>query len=52
MAEYEAAVESFKAALKLDPGLTGAQKNLDMAMKMLATTRPATRPATQPASMP
>jgi tetratricopeptide (TPR) repeat protein len=52
MQEYEAAVESFKEALKLDPSLTGAQKNLDLAMKMLATTRPTTRSTTQPASMP
>ncbi|HEX4053236.1 MAG TPA: hypothetical protein VHX86_03130 [Tepidisphaeraceae bacterium] len=52
MAEYEAAVASFRAALNLDPGLTGAQKNLDLAMKMLATTRPATRSTTQSATRP
>jgi tetratricopeptide (TPR) repeat protein len=48
MAEYEAAIESFREALKEDPNLTGAQKNLDLALKMLATTRPATRASTAP----
>jgi hypothetical protein len=52
MAEFNAAVESFKTALKLDPNLTGAQRNLQLALRMLATTRPATRSTTGPSSQP
>ncbi len=52
MAEYEAAVESFREALKVDPNLTGAKRNLDLALKMLASTRPTTRAATAPSSQP
>ncbi|MGD0461027.1 MAG: hypothetical protein ABSB74_00925 [Tepidisphaeraceae bacterium] len=50
MAQYEAAVESFREALKQDPNLSGAKKNLDLALKMLASTRPTTQPA--PSSQP
>jgi tetratricopeptide (TPR) repeat protein len=52
MAEFQAAIESFREALREDPNLTGAQKNLDLALKMLATTRPATRSSTAPSSHP
>jgi tetratricopeptide (TPR) repeat protein len=52
MAEFQAAIESFREALKEDPNLTAAQKNLDLALKMRATTRPATRSSTEPSSHP
>jgi tetratricopeptide (TPR) repeat protein len=52
MDEFEAAVESFREALKEDPSMRGAQKNLDLALKMLATTRPATQASTAPSSHP
>ena len=52
MAEFQAAVESFKTAIKLNPNLVGAQKNLAMAMRMLASTRPATRSSTGPSTKP
>jgi tetratricopeptide (TPR) repeat protein len=52
MADFEAAVASFKAALKQNPNMTEARKNLDLADKMLATTRPAMRSAAQPATEP
>jgi tetratricopeptide (TPR) repeat protein len=52
MAEFEAAVESFKTAIKLNPNLAGAQRNLALAMRMLATSRPATRSATGPSTKP
>jgi tetratricopeptide (TPR) repeat protein len=53
MSEFQAAVESFKTAIKLDPNLVGAQKNLALAMKMLATSRPTTRSSeTGPSSQP
>jgi tetratricopeptide (TPR) repeat protein len=52
MTEFEAAVESFKAAIKFDPNLIGARKNLEMALKMLASTRPATRTTTGPSTKP
>jgi tetratricopeptide (TPR) repeat protein len=48
MDEYEAAVESFREAYKEDPNLTDAKENLDLALKMIATTRPATNPSSQP----
>ncbi len=50
MEEFRAAVESFKDALKLDPNLVGARKNLELAMRMLASTRPATRASTAPSA--
>ena len=52
MADYEAAVQSFKDALRLNPNLVGAQANLELAMKMVATTRPATRSSTAPSAVP
>jgi tetratricopeptide (TPR) repeat protein len=52
MSDYEAAVESFKAAIKLNPNLAGARRNLALAIRMLASTRPATRSATEPATQP
>jgi tetratricopeptide (TPR) repeat protein len=52
MAEFQAAVESFRAALDLDPTMTDAKRNLVLAMKMLSSTRPATQATTRPASMP
>lgn len=52
MAEFQAAVESFKAAIKFDPNLVGARKNLAMAMQMLATSRPVTRASTRPGAKP
>jgi hypothetical protein len=52
MDDFNAAVESFKAALKLNPNLAGAQKNLALAMKMLATSRPATQTTTGPDTQP
>jgi tetratricopeptide (TPR) repeat protein len=52
MEEFRAAVESFKTALTLDPNMIGAQRNLSLALKMLASTRPVTQSATAPASQP
>jgi tetratricopeptide (TPR) repeat protein len=52
MAEYEAAIESFREALNEDPSLIGAKKNLDLALKMLASTRPTTQASTAPSSQP
>jgi tetratricopeptide (TPR) repeat protein len=52
MDDFQAAVESFKTAIKLDPNLVGAQRNLALAMKMLATSRPATRSTTGPSTQP
>jgi tetratricopeptide (TPR) repeat protein len=52
MEEFQAAVESIKTALTLDPNMIGAQRNLSLALKMLATSRPVTQPATAPASRP
>jgi tetratricopeptide (TPR) repeat protein len=48
MAEFDAAVESFKAALQQDPNFTEARENLALAQRMLATTRPTTRSTTAP----
>ena len=39
MEDFQAAVESFKTAIKLDPDMAGAEKNLALAMRMLATSR-------------
>jgi hypothetical protein len=52
MEDFQAAVESFKTAIKLNPNLTGAQKNLALAMRMLATSRPSTRSSTGPSTHP
>ncbi|MGD0766924.1 MAG: hypothetical protein ABSB42_01745 [Tepidisphaeraceae bacterium] len=52
MADFDAAVQSFKDAYQIDPTLTGAQKNLELALQMKASMKPTTRPATQPATMP
>jgi tetratricopeptide (TPR) repeat protein len=52
MRDFQSAVESFKTALNLDPNLRGAQRNLDLAMKMLATSRPVTEPSTVPSTVP
>jgi tetratricopeptide (TPR) repeat protein len=52
MAEFEAAVESFKAALQQDPTFTEAKENLELARRMLATSRPSTRPASEPTTAP
>jgi tetratricopeptide (TPR) repeat protein len=52
MSQWEAAVQSFKDALKLDPNLPGVRENLAMALKMLASTRPSTRSATRPSAGP
>jgi tetratricopeptide (TPR) repeat protein len=48
MADFEAAVQSFKDAIRLNPNLIGAQKNLELANKMLASARPTTRSTTGP----
>jgi tetratricopeptide (TPR) repeat protein len=52
MADFDAAVQSFKDAFEIDPSLTGAQKNLELALQMKASMRPTTRSTTQPATMP
>jgi tetratricopeptide (TPR) repeat protein len=52
MGDFEAAVESFHAAIEIDPNFADARKNLVLAARMLASTRPATKPSTQPASIP
>jgi tetratricopeptide (TPR) repeat protein len=52
MDEFDAAVQSFKDAFRLDPNLTGAQKNLELALQMKASMKPTTRTATRPATMP
>jgi len=52
MADFDAAVQSFKDAFEIDPSLTSAQKNLALALQMKASMRPATRSTTQPATMP
>jgi len=52
MADFDAAVQSFKDAFEIDPSLTSAQKNLELALQMKASMRPTTRSATRPATMP
>ncbi len=52
MAEYEAAVESFREALNEYPNLPGAKRNLDLALKMLASTRPTTQAASTTQAAP
>jgi tetratricopeptide (TPR) repeat protein len=52
MADYQAAIESFKAALNQNHNFTEAKEHLAMAEKMLATTRPATQSATRPSAEP
>lgn len=52
MTQFQDAVESFRAAVELDPGFADARHNLALAAKMLASTRPATRPSTAPSTKP
>jgi len=52
VSEFNAAVESFKEAIKLNPNLVDAQRNLALAMRMWATSRPSTRATTMPATQP
>jgi tetratricopeptide (TPR) repeat protein len=50
MRDFQTAVESFKAALNLDPNFEGAKENLALAMRMYATSRPVTEPSTAPSA--
>ncbi|MGD0388444.1 MAG: hypothetical protein ABSC42_05755 [Tepidisphaeraceae bacterium] len=52
MDDFDAAVQSFKDAFTIDPTLTSARENLELALQMKASMKPTTRNATQPATMP